>query len=663
MKKILCLLLAACMLFALAACGGKSPAEETVPEPAQEQDHADWTRQGYYQDENGNMLSVTWMDDVDEPGWYVGCMLGEDLMEDAWGGMLPQEGNTLRGSLPSGGEKDALTVTVSEEGADGLLLVVEGGETYHFKPMDMPEATIFVHINTEGWGNIDYAQGETAPEIDPEYPFQSAQINLAEPAVHTFVAWPQAGSVFVKWTKNGEDFSTEPQITVLLDESADYVAVFEEDPGWQNPVMNFIGSYQCDRARATVECFGNEDAWITVEWPDSAWELARWDIVGTLDTDTLTIRYSGCTKSVVTYDDKGEVKSQEAEYEDGTGTVVFHDDGTFTWHEDQSETGKDMVFEWVSAAEGIDYLALVNKLNSLPDGWEDALETVTITNSVGDEVEVEARAYAAYELLKADLEENDGIYVELDSARRSIAAQQDIMDRFIEKYGADYAAKTVAQPGFSEHHTGLALDLYFRIRNADGSFTDVYYNEDMEKEEYRDIWDTIHKKLADYGFILRYLEGEEHITGYRYEPWHIRYLDSAEIAGEIMSTPGMTLEEYLAGREAPEVAVDLSGSSLYTEEELIDAMLAVKCQFASMSGCELHAIRYAGDEAASEESLSWLNSLDEGAEYTQAAELLTDFRTDADIQGTLEPDHEYTDYQWWLARTEDSGWEIVSRGY
>ena len=60
-------------------------------------------------------------------------------------------------------------------------------------------------------------------------------------------------------------------------------------------------------------------------------------------------------------------------------------------------------------AEGIDYLALVNKLNPLPEGWEDALETVHITNSVGDDVEVEAEAYAAYELLRADLMENDGI--------------------------------------------------------------------------------------------------------------------------------------------------------------------------------------------------------------------------------------------------------------
>ena len=308
---------------------------------------------------------------------------------------------------------------------------------------------------------------------------------------------------------------------------------------------------------------------------------------------------------------------------------------------------------------GIDYLALVNKLNPLPDGWEDALKTVTITNSLGDEVEVEAKAYAAYELLKADLEENDGIYVELDSARRSVAAQQDIMDRFTEKYGADYAAKTVAQPGYSEHHTGLALDLYFRTKGEDGEFTDVYLNEDMEKEEYKDLWNTIHEKLAAYGFILRYLEGEEHITGYRYEPWHIRYLDSSDIAGEIMSQPGMTLEEYLAGESAPEVEIDLAGSELYTEEELYDAMLAIKCKFASWAGCELHSIRYAGDEQNNEESLAWLNTFEEDARYTQAAEFLMNYHTAADIEGTWEPDTEYEDYQWWLARSEDGDWEIV----
>ena len=230
------------------------------------------------------------------------------------------------------------------------MLQVEGGESYHFKPYDMPEATIFVTINTEGMGMIEYAAGEEAPEIDPEWPYQSAQVNLAEPETYTFAAAPEAGNLFVKWTKDGQDFSTDPIIVVELDESADFVAVFEEDPDWQNPVMNFIGEYQCDRAHAHVECFGNDEAWITIEWGGSAEEQARWDIVGRLDTETLTIAYSNCTKSIVTYNSSGEVVGQEAEYDNGSGTVTFHDNGTFTWHDDLSETGTDMLFTWASVS-------------------------------------------------------------------------------------------------------------------------------------------------------------------------------------------------------------------------------------------------------------------------------------------------------------------------
>ena len=177
--------------------------------------------------------------------------------------------------------------------------------------------------------------------------------------------------------------------------------------------------------------------------------------------------------------------------------------------------------------DSIDYMALVNKTHALPDDWEDKLEIVHMTNSVGDDVEVEKKAYDAYLELKAELEK-EGVYVDLDSARRSVAEQQRIMDDFTEKYGADYAAKTVAKPGYSEHHTGLALDLYLII---DGK--DVVENEDMI--QYPEIWSKIHAKLADYGFILRYLDGSEHITGYGYEPWHIRYLDNVDTAKEITS--------------------------------------------------------------------------------------------------------------------------------
>ena len=431
MKKLICLGLCVVMLFALCACGGQTaapaqetpaapepaapaqeapaapeqaaPAQETpVPEPeapaqqtpAAPEPAAQWTREGYFADENENMLCVTWMDDIDEPGWYVGIMLGE-LMA---GGTLPQEGNALQGSLSTWEEgEEPIDVTVSEEGEDGLLLTIQGGESYHFTAYDMPEATIFVTINTEGWGMIDYAPGEEAPELDPEWPFQSAQINLAEPETYTFAAAPEAGSIFVKWTKNGEDFSTDPVIVVLLDESADFAAVFEEDPGWQNPVMNFIGEYQSGRAHALVECFGNDEAWITIEWGSSAWEFARWIIVGRLDTDTLTIAYEGCGKSVITVNDSGEESAEEV-YTDGTGTIAFHDDGTFTWHEDQSEYGVDMLFEWVGAQQEL--FSYEHDPRENPEAMKDIVENADdehiVNEALGFEMDYDYESFERY---------------------------------------------------------------------------------------------------------------------------------------------------------------------------------------------------------------------------------------------------------------------------
>jgi D-alanyl-D-alanine carboxypeptidase len=184
----------------------------------------------------------------------------------------------------------------------------------------------------------------------------------------------------------------------------------------------------------------------------------------------------------------------------------------------------------------IDYLVLVNKTHQLPAYWEGALKTVITTNTVGDEVEAEYKAYAAYLKLKEAMAE-EGIDIELDSGRRSVAEQQDIWDRYMIKYGEEYTVKTVAVPGYSEHQTGLALDLYFIL----GGKT-MYYNEDLVR--YPEVWAKIHAKLADYGFILRYLEGKEDITGYSYEPWHIRYIDNVAIAKDITAR-GITLEEYL----------------------------------------------------------------------------------------------------------------------
>ncbi len=185
--------------------------------------------------------------------------------------------------------------------------------------------------------------------------------------------------------------------------------------------------------------------------------------------------------------------------------------------------------------DGIDYLTLVTHGHSLPSDWEEKTEMVTFVNGQDYEVTIEKRAYDAYMKLKEELEA-EGIYVDVDTGYRSVAEQVELTQRYRERYGYEYAKNVVAVPGYSEHHTGLAIDLYLIV---DGK--PVIYNEDLVK--YTDIWARIHEKLAKYGFILRFMEGKEDITKFDYEPWHIRYVGE-EPAKEI-TEKGITLEEYL----------------------------------------------------------------------------------------------------------------------
>ena len=187
-------------------------------------------------------------------------------------------------------------------------------------------------------------------------------------------------------------------------------------------------------------------------------------------------------------------------------------------------------------AEGIDYMILVNKENKLPDDWEDKVDLVEAENSLGEKYMVEREALGKFnELRDALLEE--GIDIELDSTYRSVARQEEIYQEFTEEKGEDYAKQYVATPGYSEHHTGLAIDICLI---KDGEY--IADNDAMIAE--KEIFEKIHAKLADYGFILRYPEGKEEITGYSAEPWHFRYIGDVNAAKEIMSK-GITFEEYL----------------------------------------------------------------------------------------------------------------------
>lgn len=184
------------------------------------------------------------------------------------------------------------------------------------------------------------------------------------------------------------------------------------------------------------------------------------------------------------------------------------------------------------------YLVLVNKTHELPQEWEGMVDIITVQNSLGEENRIERETYQAFQLLREELLEQD-IQIELDSVYRTVEEQQAIWDDWMNdpELGEDYCKKYLAVPGYSEHHTGLAVDIFLikdgaEIRENDDMITDTA---DFAK---------IHALLPKYGFILRYLKGKESITGYNYEPWHLRFLGDPEIATEI-TEKGITLEEYL----------------------------------------------------------------------------------------------------------------------
>ena len=186
------------------------------------------------------------------------------------------------------------------------------------------------------------------------------------------------------------------------------------------------------------------------------------------------------------------------------------------------------------------YLALVNKENKLPDNWLDQIKLVSTQNSLGTIFIVEEITLQHFEALRSYLLENEGIQIELDSTYRSIEEQQEIWDRWSAdpELGPDYCEKYLAKVGYSEHHTGLAIDIL--IVKPDG----YVENDNEEMLADTETFAKIHQHLAQFGFILRYPEGKEDITGYNYEPWHFRFVGE-DVAKTIIENH-LTLEEYLA---------------------------------------------------------------------------------------------------------------------
>ncbi|MCI8544698.1 MAG: D-alanyl-D-alanine carboxypeptidase [Bacilli bacterium] len=175
-------------------------------------------------------------------------------------------------------------------------------------------------------------------------------------------------------------------------------------------------------------------------------------------------------------------------------------------------TKKGYKIEMKNGAYYINNILIANKTYSLPSTYAPGL-LPELNN--------------AFEKLKNAAAE-DGISLKIISGFRSYHSQNSIYNNYVARDGKKEADTYSARPGHSEHQTGLAIDVNSLMFD---------FGETKEGK-----W--LQNHAHQYGFIIRYPEGKEAITGYRYEPWHLRYV--GELSKELYNDGNwITLEEYL----------------------------------------------------------------------------------------------------------------------
>ncbi len=158
------------------------------------------------------------------------------------------------------------------------------------------------------------------------------------------------------------------------------------------------------------------------------------------------------------------------------------------------------------------------------DGILIANKTYALPSNYNPGVDKEAQQ-ALNDMIAAAADEN--IYLYMISGFRSYETQLTLYNNYVARDGKDAADRYSARPGHSEHQSGLCFDL----NSLEQSFGQTAEG----------IWLVQH--CAEYGFIIRYPADKEEITGYMYEPWHVRYLGK-EVARAVTES-GLCLEEYL----------------------------------------------------------------------------------------------------------------------
>lgn len=130
-----------------------------------------------------------------------------------------------------------------------------------------------------------------------------------------------------------------------------------------------------------------------------------------------------------------------------------------------------------------------------------------------------------------DAAKEEGFSIKVTSAYRSAKIQQETYERFLKELTPKEVDESVARPGYSEHQTGLAVDIEGSIPGG----RNIH-----KTPEAKWLKDNCHK----FGFILRYLPETTFITGYASEPWHFRYV-GVDISADVHNKGIKTLEEYV----------------------------------------------------------------------------------------------------------------------
>lgn len=178
---------------------------------------------------------------------------------------------------------------------------------------------------------------------------------------------------------------------------------------------------------------------------------------------------------------------------------------------------------------------LVNKNNSLNESY--VPNNLVFVPSLSEHLDSHHQIFVEKETYDqfVKMNQKSPMKMYIDSGYRSFAYQQKLLEYYYAKDG-EKCYSYVAFPGTSEHQTGLAIDFGFIDSDTKAPVS-------LEVDHYKEAFDWVLKNAHFYGFILRYPKGKEKITGYKYEPWHLRYI-GVKFAKEIYEK-GETLEEYV----------------------------------------------------------------------------------------------------------------------